>query len=130
MKKVRFRTLRKAKVTTMENKKLFLSVSESDLKRIDDLRTELGMNRSEYIRYLLSGQKKVIPYSMKQRHLVEVLSQVDLHLKAICLKEGIEPKDVLYIQESLKDIKKEMIDGQTCGQSDHKWKEGEDRAKK
>ena len=99
MKKVRFRTLRKAKVTTMENKKLFLSVSESDLKRIDDLRTEL-------------------------------LSQVDLHLKAICLKEGIEPKDVLYIQESLKDIKKEITDGQTCGQSDHKWKGGEDRAKK
>lgn len=115
---------------TVENKKLFLSVSESDLKRLDDLRTELGMNRSEYIRYLLSGQKKVIPYSMKQRHLVEVLSQVDLHLKEICLKEEIEPKDVLYIQESLKDIKKEIIDGQTCGQSDHKWKGGEDSAKK
>jgi len=110
----------------MENKRLFLSLSESDLKKLDDLRAELGMNRSEYIRYLLSGQKKVIPFSIKQRHLVEVLSQVDLHLKAICLKDGIKAKDVLYIQESLKDIKKEFI----SGQSDHKWKGGEDNAKK
>ncbi len=104
----------------MVNNRLFLSLADSDLKKLDDLRTELGMNRSEYIRYLLSGQKKIIPYSMKQRHLVEVLSRVDLHLKAICLKEGIAPEDVLYIRESLKDIKKEIIGSQTCGQSDHK----------
>ena len=36
MKKVHFHTSRKARAMTVENKKLFLSVSESDLKRLDD----------------------------------------------------------------------------------------------
>ncbi len=38
--------------------RLFLSLQDEDLNRLDALRSELGMNRSQYIRYLLSGQRK------------------------------------------------------------------------
>ena len=40
-----------------KNSRLFLSISEEDLHRLDMLREELGMNRSQYIRYVISGQK-------------------------------------------------------------------------
>lgn len=32
-----------------KNNRLFLSVSDEDLRRLDALRGELGMNRSQYI---------------------------------------------------------------------------------
>ena len=111
----------------MSNKRLFLSLPEGDLNKLDARRAELGMNRSEYIRFIISGQRKRIPFSVKQRYLVDVLSEVDLHLRAICLKEGIEAKDVLYITESLKEIKRQLFENGTCGQSDHKLEGGDER---
>jgi len=36
-----------------KNNRLFLSVSDEDLERLDMLREELGMNRSQYIRYVI-----------------------------------------------------------------------------
>lgn len=42
-----------------KNNRLFLSVSDTDLYKLDILREEMGMNRSQYIRYLISGQKRV-----------------------------------------------------------------------
>ena len=50
-----------------DNKRLFLSLPEEDVKKLDVLRAELGMNRSRYIRYLLSGQKKQICPSIRYR---------------------------------------------------------------
>lgn len=69
----------------MNNKRLFLSLSDSDLERLDKRRAEFGMNRSEYIRYILSSQRKAIPYSISQKELVKEISQVNLYLKTICL---------------------------------------------
>ena len=92
----------------MNDKRLFLSMSEEDVRKLDALRQELGMNRSQYIRYLLSGQKKLIPASIRQKALVEQMSQIDLHLRRLCLKEGMEAKDILFIYEELKDIREAL----------------------
>lgn len=89
----------------MKNKRLFLSLSESDLERLDKRRAEFGMNRSEYVRYLLSSQRKSIPYSISQKELVKQISQVDLHLKSICLKEEMRPEDILFVIEAVVDIR-------------------------
>lgn len=92
----------------MNDKRLFLSLSQEDLDRLDVRRRELGMNRSQYIRYLLSGQRKAIPFSIRQKELVEQFSQIDLHLRSLCLKQGLKDDDVLYILESIKDMRKAL----------------------
>lgn len=89
----------------MNNKRLFLSLSDSDLERLDKRRAEFGMNRSEYIRYILSSQRKAIPYSISQKELVKEISQVNLYLKTICLKEEMRPEDVLFVMEAVTDIR-------------------------
>lgn len=89
----------------MNNKRLFLSLSDSDLERLDKRRAEFGMNRSEYIRYLLSSQRKAIPYSISQKELVKQIAQVNLYLKTICLKEEMRPEDVLFVMEAVTDIR-------------------------
>ncbi len=93
------------KVKQMNDKRLFLSLSEEDLARLDKRRAEYGMNRSQYIRYLLSSQRKAIPYSIKQKKLVDQIAQVDLHLKSLCLKEEMRPEDVMFVMEAVVDIR-------------------------
>ena len=89
----------------MNDKRLFLSLSEDDLARLDKRRAEYGMNRSQYIRYLLSSQRKAIPYSIKQKELVDQIAQVDLHPKSLCLKEEMRPEDVMFVMEAVVDIR-------------------------
>ena len=99
----------------MANNRLFLSLSEEDLKKLDILRGELGMNRSEYIRHLLSGQKKILPPTIRDKKLIEKLSQIDLDMRAIALKDGISPGDALAIYSEIREMKYLITGSSTSG---------------
>lgn len=93
-----------------KNKRLFLSVSEEDLNKLDRLREELGMNRSEYIRYVISGQKKIIPFPIKGKKLIEAISAVELYMSVIALKDGMQPEDIITIYSEIQEVKKLLED--------------------
>jgi hypothetical protein len=59
--------LRKRRQKEMISKKVHLSLSEEEVAKFDMLRNELGMNRSQYFCYLLSGQKKQMPDSIRYK---------------------------------------------------------------
>ena len=100
------------------NKRLFLSLSEDDVLRLDCLREELGMNRSQYIRYVLSGQQKLICPSIKYMDAVKRLSSIDLSLRTIVLKDSVSEEDKLAIYSELQEIKKILSSRDTFGQVD------------
>ena len=101
-----------------KNKRLFLSLSEEDLSKLDQLRTELGMNRSEYIRYIISGQTKILSPSIKYKELVSELLDVELDLKVIALKDTISSVDKLQLYTEIKEIKSLLAMKGTSGQLD------------
>lgn len=102
------------------NKRLFLSLSEEDILKLDKLRAELGMNRSQYIRYVLSGQRKVINPSIKYRELVNKLAELELCLRVIALKDTISLQEKLEISMGIKELKKILDEKGTFGQVDQK----------
>lgn len=108
-----------------KNNRLFLSVADEDLLRLDMLREELGMNRSQYIRYLISGQKKVMIPSVRYREMISKLAQIDLSLRVIALKDEITTKDKLLIYTKLQEIKDIVSGSETFGPGDQKWKGGQ-----
>ena len=85
-----------------KNNRLFLSVSDADLYKLDILREELGMNRSQYIRYLISGQKRVLIPSVKYKE-----------------------EDKLLILTELTEIKRILTGMDTFGHDDQKLEEEE-----
>lgn len=101
------------------NKRLFLSLAEEDVERLDSLRSELGMNRSQYIRYVISGQRKQLVPSIKYKKMIEQLADIDLSLRAIVLRDEISEEDKLAIYCELEEIKK-MFGQVTFGQLDQK----------
>lgn len=102
------------------NKRLFLSLPEEDVARLDYLREELGMNRSQYIRYILSGQQKRICPSIKYFEAVKKLSGIDLSLRTIVLKDSVSEEDKLAIYSELQEIKNIFNTRGTFGQVDQK----------
>ena len=107
-----------------KNNRLFLSVSDEDLMRLDMLREELGMNRSQYIRYIISGQKKVLIPPVRYRELVTKLSQIDLSLRVIALKDEVSNEDKLYIYSKLQEIKEIVSGCETSSPRDQKLEGG------
>ena len=103
-----------------KNSRLFLSVSEEDLHRLDMLREELDMNRSQYIRYVISGQKKVLIPSVKYKEMISKLSQIDLSLRVIALKPEMTSEDKLLIYTKLQEIKEIVSGNETFSPRDQK----------
>ncbi len=103
-----------------KTKRLFLSMAQEDVDKLDRLREELGMNRSQYIRYLLSGQKKVLPTSVKDKELINAISKIDLDMRVLALKEEITPEDSLALFCEIKEIKDLLGGKSTFGPVDQK----------
>ena len=84
----------------MENTyRLNMYVAESDVEILDLRRAELGMSRSEFVRY------RIVPVSIKEKELIRVLSDIDTHLKVIALKEILSAEDRLFLYSEIDEIK-------------------------
>lgn len=106
------------------NIRLVLSVSEEDKRRIDELSAELGMNRSQYVRYLISGGVKLFKPSIQYQEFLAHFSSIDLSLRVIALKEEISSEDMLFIESSIKEMKRLLNARRTSGQVDQRLSEG------
>ncbi len=104
----------------MANNRLFLSVSDEDLEKLDRLREELGMNRSQYIRYIISGQRRVLPPVVKDKKLIDKLSQIDLDMRVLALKDGISPGEALALYSEIRELKDVLSGRLTSGPMDQK----------
>lgn len=102
------------------NKRLFLSLSEEDVERLDMLRTEIGMNRSQYIRYVISGQNKLLSPSIKYKEMIDRLSHIDLSLRVLALKDGVSEEDILMIYSEIREMKTILNMKGTSSQVDQK----------
>jgi len=88
------------------SKRLFMTMSEELYEQFEANRNLLGMNRSMYVRFLLSGQKELRPPTIRYSNLVDKLSGIDRSLKVIAAKENLSDLDRLLIMTKLDEIKK------------------------
>ena len=103
-----------------KNKRLFLSMPQEYVDKLDGLCTELGMNRSQYIRYLLSGQRRVLPTVVKDKKLIDAIAKIDLDMRVLALKEGMTPRDTLAIFCEIREIKALLGEKSAYGPVDQK----------
>lgn len=93
----------------MEQKiRLFMSLTPAEFNSFESAREELGMNRSQYLRYLLGGQKEIRPPAITQRELIRYLAEVERDLKIIAMKDSLEDGDKLIVMAKLDDIKQKL----------------------
>ena len=94
----------------MEKKvRLFMTVSQEEMNSFETAREKLGMNRSQYLRYLIGGQREIRPPAIKERELIRKLADVERDLKVIAMKEDLSDGDKLLVMEKLDDIKTQIM---------------------
>ena len=86
--------------------RMFMTMSEEEFASFERAREKLGMNRSQYVRYLIGGQKEVRPLPIRQKELISYIAALDRDMKAIAMKEELEPNDRIFIMAKLDDVKK------------------------
>ena len=84
--------------------RVFLSLSEEEFARFESARRELGMGKSQYLKYLMSGQKEIRPEPIRNRKLADKLSATSDYLKIIALKDSLTDDEKLYLMELIKSL--------------------------
>lgn len=87
-------------------RRLFMSLAEDEFDRFERAREDLGMTRSQYLKFLIQGQKEIRPRSIVQSKYIEAISDMDRNLKTIVMKESLSDEDRIYILEQLKELKR------------------------
>lgn len=86
--------------------RLFMTLSQEELDAFENAREKLGFNRSQYLRYLISGQKEIRPQALKERELIKLLAEIERDLKVIAMKPSVSNEEKVLILAKLDDLKK------------------------
>lgn len=104
----------------MKNHRLFLTMTDEEFERFESAREQLGMNRSMYVRYLISGQKELRPPTIRYSKLINSVNSIERSLRMIALKEELSTEERLFIMEKLNEMKKMFNKSYGSGQIDSK----------
>lgn len=100
----------------MSSKRLFMTMPEDLYEQFEANREKLGMNRSMYVRYLLSGQKELRPPTIRYSKLIDKLNSIDRSLKIIAANESLSDSDRLAVMMKINEIKKLLNKNYGSGQ--------------
>lgn len=87
------------------SKRMFMTLTEDEYERFEDARNQLGMYRSQYLKYLIQGQKEIRPVPITQQKIISAMSGVERNLKILAMKDTFSDEERLYIMEQIKDMK-------------------------
>ena len=90
--------------------RLFMSLTEDEVKQFDKACDKAGMTRSQYLKCLLNGRRDIRPPVLQYRDMIHELDSIERDLKVIAMKEDLSDEDRLLIMQRLSDIK-EMLSG-------------------
>ena len=85
--------------------RLFLSLTDEEIKRFDSACERAGLTRSQYLKCLLGGRIDIRPPVLKYKKLITELSDIERDLKMIAMKEELSDEDRLLVMTKLSDIK-------------------------
>ena len=74
--------------------RMYMYLSEEDIKEFDDNRNSLGYTRREYLKHLMQVEKNKEPVCMKYKDIVEQMAELTTISKALILTDkGITDMD-------------------------------------
>ena len=90
--------------------RLFMSLSEDEVRQFDKACDKAGMTRSQYLKCLLHGRRDIRPPVLQYKEMIHTLESIERDLKVIAMKEELSDNDRLLVMQKLSDLK-EMLSG-------------------
>ena len=104
------------------SERLFLTLSEEEFQSFEGAREQLGMSRSQYVKYLMGQCREIRPAVIRYPKLIEKLSDAERDLRVLALKTTLSDKDRLLVYIQLEEILTLLRTNVTFGHDDQKLK--------
>lgn len=78
-----------------------ISMNDSDIDFFERKRAELGMSKSAFIRLLIANYENSIPSFIKNKEIIEALSDVNSSMKALLISDKISSTDKMILYEKI-----------------------------
>lgn len=92
----------------MAMKRMCMTVSETDQEKFDRGRNEHGMTRSAYLRLLIAEHEGRVPDFIRNKELIQRMSELNNRIRELILSEKISDVDKLHLYEKLNDLQTYM----------------------
>ncbi|MDD3416012.1 MAG: ribbon-helix-helix domain-containing protein [Lachnospiraceae bacterium] len=81
--------------------RLTVSMNSSDIDFFERKRADLGMNKSAFIRLLIANYENKIPSFIKNKEIIEALSDVNNSMKEILISDKMNSTDKMILYEKI-----------------------------
>ena len=92
----------------MAMEKFTISMYETDVDLFELRRTELGMNKSAFIRLLLAEHENKVPSFIKDKELISAISELNTSVKELIISDKVDEIEVIHLIEQIK-VSNEMF---------------------
>lgn len=87
---------------TME--RFTVSMSETDIDLFQRKRSEMGMSKSAYIRFLIAEHENKVPVFLRNKELIEKIAELNTSINKLIITDRINDVEKLHIYEDMKKI--------------------------
>ncbi len=86
-------------------KRIYMTIDEQQIERLDKACKKLGLTRSQFVSALMKGRTDIRPPVLQYKEMIRQLSEIERDLKALALKDDLSDDDRILILTVLSDIK-------------------------
>lgn len=102
-----------------QSSRIFITLDDDTYNSFEKGREDLGMSRPQFIKYLLNKGKDIRPFPIRFKSLISKVSELDMLIKVLVLKDDFSTEDSLLVMSKLDEIK-EMLVQKTSGPTGQK----------
>ena len=86
--------------------RIHISLSDEELRKLDDICNKLSLNRSQTIRHLISENRIDKPVYIQDKEVITLLSDIDMCIKVLVLRDVVPLNEALKMLDSLSSIRR------------------------
>lgn len=95
-------TKQKKEVGAMPMERITVTMSESDVDNFERERAKQGMSKSAFIRFLIAEHENTVPSFLRNREIINVVSELNNSVKTLLLQNTLSDVDKLKVYEEIK----------------------------
>lgn len=84
--------------------RMTVCMSSNDIDLFERKRSELGMSKSAFIRFLIAEHEKEIPSSIKYKEIIDKLAEANTILNEILISEKFDTSVKILLDEKFKEV--------------------------
>lgn len=94
--------MQEKEVGVMPMERFTVTMFENDVDNFERERAKQGMSKSAFIRFLIAEHENTVPSFLRNREIINVVSELNNSVKTLLLQNNLSDVDKLKVYEEIK----------------------------